>query len=234
MSTEKQQEANRLNALKSTGPKTEAGKKRSALNACRHGLTAQVAVMPEEERAAFEAFANPLIDSLAPETPMERQLAVTIATWQWRINRAAAIEEGIFTCGNLDGLAEHLNLEHPEIHNSLSNTQVFCRNQQTFGNLTLYTNRLMAQSDRAMKHLQQLQASRQAKEQQALKEAVLLQRCHEMDGEPFDPQQNGFVFSRDAVQSHIQRETQLRRASSAAAYSFDPASVPDWLRKAAA
>ena len=34
--------ANRLNAQKSTGPRTEEGKQRASLNATRHGLTAQV------------------------------------------------------------------------------------------------------------------------------------------------------------------------------------------------
>ena len=35
---------NRANARKSTGPKSSAGKRRSAMNALRHGLTGQVIV----------------------------------------------------------------------------------------------------------------------------------------------------------------------------------------------
>jgi len=41
MISEKQLEANRSNALLSTGPKTEAGKKRSSMNALRHGINGQ-------------------------------------------------------------------------------------------------------------------------------------------------------------------------------------------------
>ena len=35
-----------------TGPRTEAGKKRTRFNALRHGLTGQIVVMPAEDLAA--------------------------------------------------------------------------------------------------------------------------------------------------------------------------------------
>ena len=54
MISEKQLEANRSNALLSTGPKTEAGRKRSSMNALRHGLTGQVTTMTDEDRAAHD------------------------------------------------------------------------------------------------------------------------------------------------------------------------------------
>ncbi|MFI5381076.1 MAG: hypothetical protein ACHRHE_17400, partial [Tepidisphaerales bacterium] len=41
--------ANRRNALKSTGPRTPEGKAKSALNALKHGLTAQSPLLPTED-----------------------------------------------------------------------------------------------------------------------------------------------------------------------------------------
>ena len=47
-------EANRRNAQKSTGPRTEAGKKRSSLNAVTHGLRAETLVLLDEDPQVLE------------------------------------------------------------------------------------------------------------------------------------------------------------------------------------
>ena len=59
MISEKRLEANRRNALHSTGPRTEAGRNRSRMNALRHGLTGQVTTMTDEDRLAHDEFSKP-------------------------------------------------------------------------------------------------------------------------------------------------------------------------------
>jgi hypothetical protein len=61
MISEKQLEANRNNALLSTGAKTAAGRNRSRMNAHRHGLTGQVTTMTDEDRAAHDQFSEALM-----------------------------------------------------------------------------------------------------------------------------------------------------------------------------
>jgi hypothetical protein len=73
MLSDKQLEANRRNAQKSTGPRTTEGKSNSSRNNLRHGLTGQLSLLPTEDREAHDAFCNELIDSFNAETPMECQ-----------------------------------------------------------------------------------------------------------------------------------------------------------------
>ena len=74
-----QMEANRRNAQQSTGPRTEAGKKTSSLNALRHGLTARIVVLPTEDLLAYQVFSADFFASLAPETFAEKQ-RIDVAT----------------------------------------------------------------------------------------------------------------------------------------------------------
>ena len=63
MSSLKQIAANRHNALKSTGPGTPEGKRRSRCNALRHGLTAETVIGVLEDASDYEAFeANVIAD----------------------------------------------------------------------------------------------------------------------------------------------------------------------------
>src|ERR1700760_2312216 len=91
MLSDKQLEANRRNAQKSTGPTTEAGKRRSSLNAVRHGLTGQVVVLPAEEMEAYTQFSTPIAEGLETVGALEIQLAAMYTGFLWRINRAAAV-----------------------------------------------------------------------------------------------------------------------------------------------
>src|SRR5260370_7938672 len=60
---------NRANSKHSTGPRTAAGKRRSSLNALTHGLTAESAVLPSGDRAAYDLHHHALIEDHKPNTP---------------------------------------------------------------------------------------------------------------------------------------------------------------------
>jgi len=66
MASAKQIAANRINALESTGPRTEAGKAISGQNARTHGLLSQEGVADTESQEEFEVFRSRLLASLEP------------------------------------------------------------------------------------------------------------------------------------------------------------------------
>ena len=97
MASLKQIEANRRNAQKSTGPTSPEGKQRASRNALRHGLTAETVIMPLEDADDYEAFEASVAASFDPETAVERELVLRLASLLWRLRRATSIETGLFT-----------------------------------------------------------------------------------------------------------------------------------------
>ena len=96
VSSFRQIEANRGNALRSTGPKTEAGKRRSRRNAVRHGLTAETVVVALEDIEDYQAFEAAIIADYDARTAVERELVLRLASLLWRMRRATAIETDLF------------------------------------------------------------------------------------------------------------------------------------------
>jgi len=92
MTSLRQIEANRCNAAKSTGPKTEAGKMRSRRNAVRHGLSAETVVEILEDIEDYRGFEAAIIADYDARTAVERELVLRLASLLWRLRRATAIE----------------------------------------------------------------------------------------------------------------------------------------------
>src|ERR1700680_3771654 len=93
---------NKANAQKSTGPRTEADKQRSSLNALRHGLTGHVVVLPTEDQAAYQRHSQSFLDEDHPKDATETQLVQSLIDNSWRLNRAAALETNLFSLGVIE------------------------------------------------------------------------------------------------------------------------------------
>jgi hypothetical protein len=209
--SERQLRANRANAQKSTGPRTEEGKQHSRLNGLRHGLTGQVSIMTDENRAAHDAFCNPIIAGLAPDGPLETQLAQLIAQDHWRLNRIQAIEDGLFVLGQCRPINQ-VDSGAPEADMALAESMTFMRQSKEFMLLTLYESRIGRNIRRNMAQLHELQAARKAGREKAFEEAQLLAQLAADNGETFDPRQHGFAFSSLELNLRIERKRQLKLA----------------------
>jgi hypothetical protein len=208
MISEKQLAANRANAQRSTGARTAAGKANSSRNNLRHGLTGQISLLPTEDREAHDNFCNELIDSFTPETPMECQLAQSIAEDSWRLNRARAIENNMFALGH--------GHERREAQIALADAETFLRQANAFNLLSIYEQRINRNLQRNVKLLRELQAERKAQHDHAMEEAKLLAQLNLMNGLPYEPEPNGFVFSHTEINRAIDRDNRLKAAKRAA------------------
>jgi hypothetical protein len=174
MTSEKQLAANRENALRSTGPKTEAGKQTSSMNALRHGLTGQVDLMPAEDREAQDKFCAAIVADLAPEGALETQFAQSIAEDNWRLNRGRAIETNMFAFGVFPS-----ETGDEQIDTVLSRAQVFATDPKKFELLSLYMQRTNRDMQKTLDRLTALQTVRKARRQQDLEEAAALLQLQE-------------------------------------------------------
>src|SRR5437016_1299828 len=95
MTSQKQTDANRRNALLSTGPQTENGKQRSRCNSYRHGLSAQTVIFGVEDAAEYDAFESEIVAEYDPKSVIEKELTRRLASLLWRLRRATLIETGL-------------------------------------------------------------------------------------------------------------------------------------------
>ena len=103
MPTERQIAANRLNAQKSTGPKTEEGKAKSCLNRLSHGLASSATIVPGENPEEFKALLTDLMTEYDPATPTEQVLVEKMCMNQWLSLRAFRLQGEAFLDRQLMG-----------------------------------------------------------------------------------------------------------------------------------
>ena len=108
MATELQILANRLNALKSTGPRSSQGKAAVSQNAVKHGLFADQDVICSESQADFDLYREQMLDELNPLSPMESMLAERIVALSWRLKRAGRFQNQAIDALNADNTSTPL------------------------------------------------------------------------------------------------------------------------------
>ena len=92
MTSDRQIEANRRNALRSTGPRTEDGKLQSRRNAVRHGLTAETVIGSLEDAEDYRAFESAITADYDAQSAVERELVPRLASILWRLRRATTMK----------------------------------------------------------------------------------------------------------------------------------------------
>jgi hypothetical protein len=180
---------NRANSQLSTGPRTAAGKQTSSQNAVTHGLTSRSPVLATEDPAAYQHHCRQFLDEYQPATPTESHLTQQLADTAWRLNRIPILEADLLS-------------QDP-------NPQTVAPLLATLG---LHSQRLSCQFRKTLHQLREIQAERRTQQERDLKCAAALLELHKHKGLPYDPAQDGFVFSKDQVEAFAHRLIRLNQS----------------------
>ncbi len=152
MTSEKQAQANRQNARKSTGPRTPEGKDRASNNAVKHGLLSQEVLIRGEDGAALRELSERLREELKPVGELEDMLMDRIVAAHWRLRRLGRVETDIFT--NLSRASDSLG----------GAFMIDSHHGNAFSKLSRYETPIERSLYKAVHELQRLQAARRAED----------------------------------------------------------------------
>src|SRR3954464_6564153 len=189
MATDRQIAANRRNAQKSTGPKTDETKQVSKANAWKHGLAATTMLFcprRHEDAAAFHGMRNDLMTSWQPVGMKEVQLVEMMAGAYARMQRLENIESG-YMDGALASMQRRFGFPDTPTEQDDFGSGIAMgdeKHQLTFETLDRYRRNAWRDYDRAVRRLEAMQKQRRQMEidenEEQLREAQRQQKLAEI------------------------------------------------------
>ena len=162
MTSDKQIEANRRNALRSTGPRTDEGKAASSQNAISHGLLARQVVIAGESEDEFASLQQRLQASLEPVGELELMLADRIVSNFWRLGRTGRIEVELFDVVMADAIFCSVSSDEPMTVGKSVSMDFGMTN--SLSKLQRYESHIERSLFRSLHELQRVQAARKGKD----------------------------------------------------------------------
>jgi len=215
--SEAQLAANRENAQKSTGPRTDAGRAAVRMNALKTGLTGRTVWIEEEDAPLYRKLAADFNQDLQPVGPQETALVQSVIDLHWRLEQIPGLLMALKTKGRREVLATPGAIGSMEATNLLD-LEVTLRYEKQFRNLNLQESRLSRRREKEMAELRRLQQERKANEAAALERAAAAYIVAGQTGQPFSYPGIGFEFSRAVFEAHLatltpaQKENILQKA----------------------
>jgi hypothetical protein len=199
--------ANQANAQASTGPRTEAGKSRSSLNAVKTGLTGRTVLLPTDDVAAYEAHILGWKQELRPVGMREAVVVQSIADSHWRTERITRLEFAIYAQGRVQFAEQFVAEQDHATAAQMIELQTYLTYERQLRNLSVQDTRLRRNRERDLEQLQNLQNARRSQFDHLsytdrLDKAAELYDAALGVGNDFDPDEFGFDFSLDTIVEH--------------------------------
>jgi hypothetical protein len=244
--TEAQLEANRANSKKSTGPISIEGKRRSSQNAFKQGLTGATALLPSDNRDAYEDYVNEIVADLRPGSLLEHEICRDVADAHWRLRRIRSVECKMLTLEAVvpppvqspppdhfhnHGRESFEPIPYIEVNDDtpyrtreqdLHTAARLCLDApNAIPNISLYEQRIQRGIKNSMEELRRLRAERESRLKREMPEALKHYKLQLMQDLPFDPATHGFVFSFDEIHSALELEILQKQAAYALQIKYD-------------
>jgi len=211
-SSDERIQTNREKAKHSTGPKTEEGKKISALNALRNGFNSQIDVLPHEDMQAYQGLIKEFEQTWKPQGTYELRLVRKMVSQEWRLQRCASLENCMFALGHAELGHKVFDPEDAAIHAALTAARSFMENPRALESLSRHESRIHRIAQSTLKELQQVQAARQQRERAELMRAATLYKTAQMKALPYTPAEDGFVLTNAKIEEYIARANRREEA----------------------
>ena len=182
-------EQSRINGAKSRGPKTEAGKRKSSMNACKHGLTSALIVHHNESDEQFQLLLTAFTEKFQPSDAIERELVFEAAVARFQLRRVWAMETAAMD-REMDMQRDWVDEKHEDCDEETRTAIAYSRlgNQsKVLGLLSRYHSRVRRDFEKAIRDLEHIRASKtltQPKLPNEPKTAVVNRKPREIPNEP--------------------------------------------------
>lgn len=208
MATDKQIQANRMNAQLSTGPATPESRRRVRLNAMTHNHTGQTVLVAEHEIEAYRDHFASFRKEYKPKGPTEEYLVHSLSDLTWSIQKVRCdIQNRNALIGTHSTECSPDESETPDITSALGNAHKAETNGPTINTLGIYEARKMRLFTSTRKELVAIQEKRLAAEAEELAIAVEIRKLDKATrkaSEPeWQPAKNGFVCSLEEIDREI-------------------------------
>jgi hypothetical protein len=183
----------------------------TAFAGARDLLTGQTILMPQEDHDAYYTFVRTYSAQFQPQTFDEQQMVRTMADTQWRLNRSRAIECNLLTY-QVSQLNNVVPSNHTEPQTALTLARMAGMLTKELARMSLYERRLTDVLESTRKTLERVQHARRASHEASLRIAAAIREMRKRQQQAWKPADNGFQFSLDEIDKHLNHEKVVAQA----------------------
>ena len=205
--TNKQRQANRENAKRSTGPKSDAGKRKVSLNSLVHGFAGQTCFVPEHEQEAYMKHFQSFRAEYKPQGPTEQFMVQSLAELSWSSQQIRAVANNLLSL--IGTKSSPRETGSAELDFTLAQAANMPGHVKELNLLGIYEQRKQRLFNATRRELQQIQSDRKRAEKEELEEASQIRKATKMTFPSWHPAEDGFACSIEEIDRYIARTERL-------------------------